>query len=276
MSDLQLTGTLQPHEGLPGSQSIFSEALKLSAETLSSPDSERQTCRPDCGNTCTLVDLTEKVRSKIHYSEAALKMIWSIGSFSLDDSTRRRLRSATSVRGDSNEAYSSCAKSSQLWSGWLEPTGPASVGAQCCDRDYAECAPNEVLYIELDTGFDIEMYLNGIPKQVHQSGRHTTTRWLVRVHCRNAFDHPWSVHLFTTAWKRSEDNWRETNRGPVYQNQSNGIGKCKRALSRYIRDKTPWESEIFTLRLMDFLGQCGQFHGGGMLPKHWSFLQEER
>lgn len=131
-------------------------------------------------------------------------------------------------------------------------------------------------YTSLHTGFDVEMYLNGIPKQVHQSGRRTTTRWLVRVHCRNAFDNPWSVYLFTTAWKRSEDKWRETNRGSVYQIQSDGFGKCKRALSRYIKDKTPWKSEIFTLRLMDFLGQCGQFHGGGMLPKHWSFLQEER
>ena len=273
MSDLQLTGTLQSHEGLPGNQS---EALKLSAETLSSTDSERRTCRPDCGNTCTLVDLTEKVRSKIHYSEAALKMIRSIGSFSLDDRTRHTLRSATTIRGDSNEASSSCAKSNQLWSDWLEPTNPASDGAQGCDRDYAEYAPNEILCKELDTGFDVEMYLNGIPKQVHQSGRRTTTRWHVRVHCRDASVVSWSVHLFTTAWKRSEDKWRETNRGSVYQIQSDGIGKCKRALSRYIKDKTPWESEIFTLRLMDFLGQCGQFHGGGMLPKHWSFLQEER
>ncbi|KAH8083664.1 hypothetical protein HD553DRAFT_324544 [Filobasidium floriforme] len=241
MSDLRLTGTSQSHEGLSGNQS---EALKLSAETLSSTHSERQTCRPDCGNTCTLVDLTEQARSKFHYSEAALKMIWSVGSFSLDDSTRPRLRSVTSVRDDSDEAYSGCAKSSQLWSGWLEPTGPASGGPQCCDRDYAENAPNEVLYKELDTGFDVEMYLNGIPKQVHQSGRRTTTRWLVRVHCRNAFDNPWSVHLFTTAWKRSQDKWRETKRGAVYQIQSDRIGKCKKALSRYIKDQTPWEMRV--------------------------------
>jgi hypothetical protein len=276
MSDFQLAGTVQSLEGLPESQSISSEALNFPAETLSSTHSERQTCRPDCGATCTLLDLTEEVRSRIRYSEAAMKMIRSLGSFSLDDSKRRTLRSATTVRGDSNEASSSCAKSSQLWSGWLEPKDPASDGARGCERDYAEYAPNEVFYKELDIGFDVEMYLNGIPKQVHRSGRLTTTRWLVRVQCRNASGVLWSVHLFTTAWKRSEDKRRETNRGSVYQIQSDGIGKCKKTLSRYIKDQTPWESEFFTSRLMKVLGECGQFHGGGMLPKHWNFLPEER
>jgi hypothetical protein len=219
----------------------------------------------------------DRTRSiQVHYSEAALNIIGSIGSFSLDDPTRHTLRSATTSRGDSNEASSSCAKSNQLWSGWLEPSNPGSGGAQGCGRDYAEYGPNEVFYKELDIGFDVEMYLNGISKQVNRSGRPTTTRWLVRVQSRDASGVTCSVHLCTTAWKRSEDKWRETKRGSVYQIQSDRIGKCNKALSRYIKDQTPWESKYFTSRLMKVLGECGQFHGGGMLPKHWNFLPEGR
>lgn len=143
---------MHPLEGLPGSQSISSEALKLPAETLSPTDSERQICRPDCGDTCTLVDLTEETRSGIHYSKTALEMIRSIGSFSLDDPTRHTLRSATTVKGGSNEASSSCAKAFMLWSDWFKSADmlkDQNAGAQSAheyDRDYAVNGPDKVFY----------------------------------------------------------------------------------------------------------------------------------
>jgi hypothetical protein len=248
MSDIQVTGAMHPFEGLPGSQSISSEALKLPAETLSPTDSERQICRPDCGDTCTLVDLTEETRSGIHYSKTALEMIRSIGSFSLDDPTRHTLRSATTVKGGSNEASSSCAKAFMLWSDWFKSADmlrDQNAGAQSAheyDRDYAVYGPDKVFYRKSEIGLDVEMYLNGIPQRVHTASQHITTRWLVRVQYRAAPDVTWRVGVFTTEWRRSGDNWQERNRGSVYQYQGNSPDGCKTKLSRYVEGQKPWST----------------------------------